>query len=100
MDVVVAGMSGVGVSVMHEDGVHPNAFGNFALAISLLQRLGIEIKSWDSVANEFTTIDEERVRKLGLVPPLNRSDIDRILGAIAQMVKESESSKSNGQPRE
>ncbi|MFZ4681266.1 MAG: SGNH/GDSL hydrolase family protein [Terrimicrobiaceae bacterium] len=100
MDAEVSGMAPFGVSLMREEGVHPNALGNFALAISLLQRLGIEIKSWESVANEFAQINDERVRKLSLVPPLKRSDIDRILASIAKLVKEPENSKSNGQPRE
>jgi len=86
-DVAVAGMARSGVSLMREDGVHPNALGNFALAISLLEYLGIEVRSWDSVADEFARLDTQRVQNLRLVPPLARPDVDRMLEAIAKQIQ-------------
>lgn len=42
-----------GVSLMHPDGIHPNAFGNFVMAVSILRGQGVEIERYDSVLAEF-----------------------------------------------
>ncbi|MFZ4682549.1 MAG: SGNH/GDSL hydrolase family protein [Terrimicrobiaceae bacterium] len=87
IDAAVAALAPSEIFLMHNDGVHPNALGNFALAISILQHLGIEIRSWNSVVNEFVQLDKEHVKVLRLMPPLKRLEVERLLAAIVKQVQ-------------
>lgn len=41
------------VDLLLPDGVHPNAFGNFVMAVSILRSQGVEVESYESVIAAF-----------------------------------------------
>ena len=53
MDEAVDVMRAHGASPMFGDGVHPNIFGNFVMAVSLLEHLGISVTRYRQVETEF-----------------------------------------------
>ena len=48
-------MAEYGATPMLPDGVHPNAFGNLVMAVSILRKLDIEPRNFDSAKAEFLT---------------------------------------------
>lgn len=53
-DAEFAAKAGV-VDLILPDGIHPNGFGNFLMAVSILRSQGVEIDSYESVVSEFET---------------------------------------------
>lgn len=53
MDVTVLKLGRFEVSPMYSDGIHPNVFGNFLLACSLLNHIGIPITHYNTIRDEF-----------------------------------------------
>ena len=53
MDVGVSKMKKYNVKLMYDDGVHPNIFGNYLLALSVLEYNGLKINTYETVYKEF-----------------------------------------------
>lgn len=58
------------VDLIQPDGIHPNAFGNFVMAVSLLRAQGVEVRSYASVLAAFS----------GYYPSIN---VPAVLAALA-----------------
>ena len=53
MDEAVLKLGRFEVSPIYSDGIHPNVFGNLVLASSLLNHIGIPVKRYDMILDEF-----------------------------------------------
>lgn len=82
MDQAVESLRRYGVNPMHRDGVHPNIFGNFLLAISLLQHLGIEVTNYESVKGEFIDLPGTYHIQLQWAMPLSELQVEKVLETL------------------
>ncbi len=85
MDQAVEALRLFGVSPMHRDGVHPNIFGNFLLAASLLNHIGIPISNYDSVKQEFKKLRPASYTQLQWAKPLSEARLEQILQTLFEI---------------
>ncbi|MCK6625146.1 MAG: SGNH/GDSL hydrolase family protein [Anaerolineae bacterium] len=79
MDQAVESLRLYGISPMHRDSVHPNIFGNFLLATSLLKGIGIPISNYKSVREEFLNLPPTYYTQLGWARPINQAKLEDVL---------------------
>lgn len=85
MDQAVEALRLFGVSPMHRDGVHPNIFGNFLLATSLLNHIGIPISNYESVKQEFKKLTPASYSQLQWARPLSEARLERVLQTLFEI---------------
>lgn len=85
MDQAVESLRLFGVSPMHRDAVHPNIFGNFLLATSLLNHIGIPASNYDSVKQEFKQLPPNYYTKLQWAKPLSEARLEQILQTLFEI---------------
>lgn len=64
---------------MHRDSVHPNIFGIFMLATSLVKGIGLPISNYESVREEFLKLPPDYYTQLGWARPINQARLEEIL---------------------
>lgn len=87
MDCAVGSLRRYGISPMHRDGVHPNVFGNFMLAVSLLEVLDIEVRSWASVEALYEKLDAEFYKTFGWARPLQAYHVESVFLELAEAAR-------------
>lgn len=79
------------ISPMYPDGIHPNAFGKLLLSVSILNHIGVQIVSYNSIQNTFHKLPADCYKwpdiekKLG--DKLKRNVIDIIIKLPSQATK-------------
>lgn len=85
MDRAVEELRLFGISPMHRDGVHPNIYGNFLLAISLLNHIGFSISNYNSIKQEFKKLPPSFYTQLQWAKPLAEARIEQVLQILLKI---------------
>lgn len=82
LDAAVEMMAEYGATPMLEP-IHPNAFGNFVLAVSLANHMGVEIRDYANVTAEFRKRSGEFQGRFGFT--LSAGEIDEVLAKLVRI---------------
>lgn len=86
MDTGVERMKKFNIKLMHDDGVHPNIFGNYLLAISILNYLDLSIKTNQNVYQEFLAYQPHYNKLFGF--SLTKANLHAVLRELNSIVSE------------
>ncbi len=86
MDEAVLKLGRFEVSPMYGDGIHPNVFGNLVLATSLLNHIGVPIKRYNTIRDEFQKLLNNDNYKEKI--QLDSKQLDELIDIIMKSVPE------------
>lgn len=95
MDLAMIEFQKFGASPMHRDMVHPNIFGNFLLAVSLLKHLDIPITNYHTIRKEFRNLPSDYYKRLQYAKPLSIKHLDEVLDVVIKIASHGKTNMPN-----